>query len=983
MKQNSVGIRIAPFAIAIICFLLPFMEFSCSGDRMLTLNGQQLITGTQFKVPMSDEVEEIPPILQAICALLFMALGILLSVRSNNVSAALAGISGLAGVVSIWFMKIQFDKALMEEVGAGPVTIEYKEGFWGFCLAALTGTVMSFMRIDNPPGQKKEAKSTVGKSSAPENQEFSRPPPEKCLLCKHENEIAAQFCSKCGANLAATLELRSISGLRNDGHHFEILSILNKVGQDVTLTPELKKAKDQAIDALATAKANVNRAEKAVNQKHFQKAIEAYDQAVEACADYSPAINGRRKTRSMLVRAKSLKVGLGIVVLGALGVAIQFLIIPTFKGWKDQRVWRATVERAQQTGEDYQKAINIYEDFLRDNPGSEMADLARQQIKVELPQRIGEQEWQKTMAQISAVWSEESGSLQRTYAPDIINVTQKLDEFIRRHPNHPLSDRARDIKSRILDRGYTHYMEEGRQREREGSLKLAMAAYSDAQSLRPNNQNPKIALERVSRQLNEEQFTDAMDEALQAEAEKDWEKAISAYEKALSIKSSRQAKRGLNRVQKNEADARIAALWETASQAEEKSNWVAARRALLEIQKERPRNRNVNQALERIDKAEKEASFKESMEQAKAAEASEDLAKAKALYSAALEQKPGASEAVVALADINATEKPAGSILRRLTEHSGGVTSMIMNPDGIHLLSSAADNSTRIWNIQTGEVKSLMSSRNWYPVQMSANNQGTLFASCSDGLVRWWRDGIARPARSLSMQDGGSLSLAAVPQEKSAAVVGGRDGLIRVIDLSTGRFRSFMDPGLSLANSLVKGLLGRRDNTSGSGVSHSSPVSQLAVAKDGNVVISGAEDPFLKVWDLNSFKLKGKLEGHASSPLCVTISHNGDSALSGDASSELILWDVSSLEIKSRLESSGAVTAVSLSNDGQYALSGTMDGSIALWDLTKEKIIRFLEGHSGQVNAVTFTPDNRWAVSGSQDSSIIVWKLWKGRDARQ
>ena len=63
-------------------------------------------------------------------------------------------------------------------------------------------------------------------------------------------------------------------------------------------------------DAVSTAKANVGRAKEAVQKKDFQKAIDAYDQAIEACVDYSPAIDGRRNVRFTVIKSKLLKAGL-------------------------------------------------------------------------------------------------------------------------------------------------------------------------------------------------------------------------------------------------------------------------------------------------------------------------------------------------------------------------------------------------------------------------------------------------------------------------------------------------------------------------------------------------------------------------------------------------------------------------------------------------------------------------------------------------
>ena len=41
----------AIFGIVLICFILPFVTVSCQGQKLATLTGIQLITGTTIKQP--------------------------------------------------------------------------------------------------------------------------------------------------------------------------------------------------------------------------------------------------------------------------------------------------------------------------------------------------------------------------------------------------------------------------------------------------------------------------------------------------------------------------------------------------------------------------------------------------------------------------------------------------------------------------------------------------------------------------------------------------------------------------------------------------------------------------------------------------------------------------------------------------------------------------------------------------------------------
>lgn len=58
MDINSKGIRIAPFVLGILCFLLPFVEVSCSGQKLVSFTGLQLITGSELQNPMGGQAQK-------------------------------------------------------------------------------------------------------------------------------------------------------------------------------------------------------------------------------------------------------------------------------------------------------------------------------------------------------------------------------------------------------------------------------------------------------------------------------------------------------------------------------------------------------------------------------------------------------------------------------------------------------------------------------------------------------------------------------------------------------------------------------------------------------------------------------------------------------------------------------------------------------------------------------------------------------------
>jgi hypothetical protein len=147
--NQSTGIRIAPFAVGIMCFVLPFLQVSCSGEKVIQFTGVQLVTGSEMKDPMTGkETKQIPSEPLAVVALVALAAGILFCLSPKGASSSAAAIAGGIALVAMLVLKTRMDAQITKEAGGMPFTIDYLIGFWGVCLAAIAGLVLSIMRVN-------------------------------------------------------------------------------------------------------------------------------------------------------------------------------------------------------------------------------------------------------------------------------------------------------------------------------------------------------------------------------------------------------------------------------------------------------------------------------------------------------------------------------------------------------------------------------------------------------------------------------------------------------------------------------------------------------------------------------------------------------------------------------------------------------------------------------------------------------------------
>jgi len=146
-------IRLAPYILALLCFLLPFVEVSCQGQKLASLSGFQLAMGTTVDVPdpisgqaKSQRLNDEPGIAWAfwltVCALV-------LALSSFKKMKLWAALGGAGAFVSMLVAKSHMDKEILTQ-GGGLVSISCTFGFILACLLQIVGAVISGIQSRQP-----------------------------------------------------------------------------------------------------------------------------------------------------------------------------------------------------------------------------------------------------------------------------------------------------------------------------------------------------------------------------------------------------------------------------------------------------------------------------------------------------------------------------------------------------------------------------------------------------------------------------------------------------------------------------------------------------------------------------------------------------------------------------------------------------------------------------------------------------------------
>jgi WD40 repeat protein len=164
-------------------------------------------------------------------------------------------------------------------------------------------------------------------------------------------------------------------------------------------------------------------------------------------------------------------------------------------------------------------------------------------------------------------------------------------------------------------------------------------------------------------------------------------------------------------------------------------------------------------------------------------------------------------------------------------------------------------------------------------------------------------------------------------------------------------------------------------------VGHNSRVTSICVTSDGKLVISGARDNTLKVWNLETGKQEATLIGHNGAVLATTVTLDCKWVISGSVDHTLKVWSLETGEERFTLRGHNSlVSAVAVTCDGKKIISGSQDQTLKIWNLETGEEQFTLAGHESTILAIAVTPDAKWIVSGSDDQTLKVWNLETGKE---
>jgi WD40 repeat protein len=134
----------------------------------------------------------------------------------------------------------------------------------------------------------------------------------------------------------------------------------------------------------------------------------------------------------------------------------------------------------------------------------------------------------------------------------------------------------------------------------------------------------------------------------------------------------------------------------------------------------------------------------------------------------------------------------------------------------------------------------------------------------------------------------------------------------------------------------------------------------------------------IKVWDPATGKEIAEMLGHNSPVTHLALSRDGKALASGTFYREIKVWDLENQkEIASFDNDRASVYGLALAADGKRLLSSSGVDMI-LWDVAKGEPVRRFKGSSGFVGRVAFSPDEKWVLARA-----IGYTVWDAHTAER
>ncbi|KAN0027508.1 hypothetical protein ACTFIU_010467 [Dictyostelium citrinum] len=308
----------------------------------------------------------------------------------------------------------------------------------------------------------------------------------------------------------------------------------------------------------------------------------------------------------------------------------------------------------------------------------------------------------------------------------------------------------------------------------------------------------------------------------------------------------------------------------------------------------------------------------------------------------------GGGDDVAYLWDLNSGEK-----VHQLKGHSDSISSIEFNYDGKLVATGGMDGIVKVWDVQTGNLvinlEGPTESVEWIQWHSKGN---VLLAGSADCLGFMWST-LKGDIVGTFAGHSGPVTCGMFTPDGKKVITGSEDCSIKVWNpKDSSNIMTFSGHGF-----------------------HENIITCLDIKKDSTLVLSGGDDHYAVLSNINTGKVIGKLHGHTDSIVAVSMSnHNHSFCHTGSLDGSIRVWDMNTLQQRSTFKHKSSITKLKSHPHEPLLFSSSVDKSIGVWDERNGQLIKQFTGHQDAILDFDITLDGK-VVTASDDKVSLVFSL--------
>jgi WD40 repeat protein len=327
-------------------------------------------------------------------------------------------------------------------------------------------------------------------------------------------------------------------------------------------------------------------------------------------------------------------------------------------------------------------------------------------------------------------------------------------------------------------------------------------------------------------------------------------------------------------------------------------------------------------------------------------------------------------------------------------DYPEAVHGLALSADGLRLAATGQDGHVTVWTTADGKLlqKLVGSGKPLTTVAFNANPNPAaqvVAAGGPDQALRVWNPTTGQPLGAVTT--GSPITGVAIHPNNTVAYTAAEDGTLKFWQLPLTMSRIAPPQGdvvtaLALApdgNQVVSG--GADKTVRITNVADTKQLQQLtgpaaavlSVASSPNVIAAGTQDQRLFLWNPRDGKLMYQAVAHAG-PVTGVAFPQANQLLTAGSDGVVKVWAMPPVPARVLTHPDG-VFAAAITAGGKSLVTGGADKIVRIWNLTNQQVERQLSGHAAAVTAVAASGNGQVLVSGSADQTIRSWDPANGK----